>query len=78
MADGNEDRPTHGAADLKSELDAARRDEQQALKEAVALLEKNAPRDQVEGAYRRCEHARARKNQLLRPAGDSHRQGGSD
>lgn len=54
---------------LREQLEAAHRDEVEALQEAVALLQSNGPRDKVEAAYRRCERARAAKNQILRAMG---------
>ncbi|MEJ8835469.1 hypothetical protein [Ramlibacter sp. AN1133] len=50
-------------------LERAQREEVESLREAVDLLQSHASRDRVEAAYKRCELARARKNELLRRAG---------
>lgn len=54
---------------FQQELAAAQREEIESLRAAVDLLQSNAPSAEVEAAYKRCELARARKNELLRRAG---------
>lgn len=61
--------PSDDPPPLQQQLEAAHREEMQALQEAVALLRSNVPREKVEAAYRRCESARAAKNQILRAMG---------
>jgi hypothetical protein len=56
-------------ATLQQQLEAAHREEVQALQEAVALLQSNGPREQIDAAYQRCERARAAKNAVLRSMG---------